>query len=85
VSDDSVRIEVIDTGKGVSQEDIPYVWDRYYKAKTVHKRAIQGTGLGLAIVKNILELHGAKYGVSSVSGHGATFWFELRRERADDE
>ena len=85
VTDDNVRIEVIDTGNGVSQEDIPYVWDRYYKAKTVHKRAIQGTGLGLAIVKSILELHGAKYGVSSVKGHGATFWFEIRRGNPADE
>ena len=77
VLDDKLRIEVTDTGEGVKQEDIPYVWDRYYKDSATHKRAIQGTGLGLSIVKNILELHGAKYGVSSVAGKGATFWFEL--------
>ena len=77
VTDGILRIEVIDTGNGVKQEDIPYVWDRYYKDKTTHKRALQGTGLGLSIVKNVLELHGAKYGVSSISGKGATFWFEL--------
>ena len=77
VRDDVLRIEVQDTGDGVKQEDIPYVWDRYYKDKTAHKRALQGTGLGLSIVKNVLELHGAKYGVNSVQGKGATFWFEL--------
>ena len=77
VIDDTLRIEVKDTGDGVRQEDIPYVWDRYYKDKTAHKRAISGTGLGLSIVKNVLELHGAKYGVSSKPGQGATFWFEL--------
>ncbi|SFH53145.1 Signal transduction histidine kinase [Pseudobutyrivibrio sp. OR37] len=77
VLDDTLRIEVKDTGEGVKQEDIPYVWDRYYKDKTAHKRAISGTGLGLSIVKNVLELHGAKYGVSSKQGQGATFWFEL--------
>ncbi len=77
VMDDTLRIEVKDTGEGVKQEDIPYVWDRYYKDKTAHKRAISGTGLGLSIVKNVLELHGAKYGVSSKQGQGATFWFEL--------
>ncbi len=77
VLDNILRIEVRDTGEGVKQEDIPYVWDRYYKDKTAHKRAIQGTGLGLSIVKNVLELHGAKYGVSSVQGQGATFWFEI--------
>lgn len=74
---DILRIEVKDTGDGVKQEDIPYVWDRYYKDKTTHKRALQGTGLGLSIVKNVLELHGAKYGVFSIKGQGATFWFEL--------
>ena len=76
-ADNVLRLEVKDTGDGVKQEDIPYVWDRYYKDKTAHKRALQGTGLGLSIVKNVLELHGAKYGVSSTPGQGATFWFEL--------
>ena len=78
VQGNTLRIEVVDTGDGVKQEDIPYVWDRYYKDKTAHKRALQGTGLGLSIVKNVLELHGAKYGVSSVTGQGATFWFEIK-------
>ncbi|MBE5916796.1 MAG: HAMP domain-containing histidine kinase [Pseudobutyrivibrio ruminis] len=77
VKDNILRIEVKDTGEGVKQEDIPYVWDRYYKDKTAHKRAISGTGLGLSIVKNVLELHGAKYGVASIQGQGATFWFEI--------
>ena len=77
VNGNTLRIEVKDTGDGVKQEDIPYVWDRYYKDKTAHKRALQGTGLGLSIVKSVLELHGARYGVSSVQGQGATFWFEI--------
>ncbi|SDB04904.1 Signal transduction histidine kinase [Pseudobutyrivibrio sp. YE44] len=77
VKGNTLRLEVIDTGDGVKQEDIPYVWDRYYKDSATHKRAIQGTGLGLSIVKNVLELHGAKYGVHSTAGQGATFWFEL--------
>ncbi len=79
VKNDILRIEVKDTGKGVSQEDIPYIWDRYYKDKKNHKRAVQGTGLGLSIVKNILEMHNAHYGVFSKNDQGATFWFELKR------
>ncbi len=72
-----VRIEVTDTGEGISKEDIALVWDRYYKVDKTHKRAVMGTGLGLSIVKNILELHGAKYGVDSIPGKGSTFWFAL--------
>ena len=77
INNDIVRIEVTDTGEGVSQEDIPFVWDRYYKNSSVHKRAKQGSGLGLSIVKSVLEMHGAKYGVNSVPNEGATFWFEI--------
>lgn len=72
-----VRIEVIDHGEGITEESLPYVWDRYYKVDKTHKRAVMGTGLGLSIVKNILELHHAAYGVDSEVGKGSTFWFEL--------
>lgn len=76
-----VRIEVEDTGEGIPQEELPYVWERYYKVDKNHKRAITGTGLGLSIVKNILRLHGAEYGVKSSEGRGSIFWFELRYEK----
>lgn len=73
----SVRIEVHDYGEGISPENIPYVWDRYYKVDKKHKRAITGTGLGLSIVKRIFELHSADYGVESELGKGSVFWFQL--------
>jgi len=72
-----VRVSVTDTGAGIAPEDIPYIWDRYYKVDKVHKRAVVGTGLGLSIVKGILESHDACYGVESVIDKGSTFWFEL--------
>ena len=78
VNDDTVRIEVVDTGKGISEDEIENVWERYYKIDKTHKRAIIGTGLGLSIVKNILDLHGAKYGVDSTLGKGSSFWFEMK-------
>lgn len=79
-SNENVRIEVIDTGRGIAPKDIPYIWDRYYKVDKNHKRSVTGTGLGLAIVKMIMELHGGKYGVeSSPNGKGSTFWFSLKR------
>jgi signal transduction histidine kinase len=72
----AVRIEVQDHGEGIEAEDLPRIWERYYKAKN-HVRAKAGTGLGLSIVKGILDLHSAKYGADSRPGEGSTFWFEL--------
>lgn len=73
-----VRISVTDYGEGISKEDMPHIWDRYYKSSKNHKRAVTGTGLGLSIVKKIIELHQGNYGVGSDIGKGSTFWFELR-------
>ena len=72
-----VRLEVTDHGKGIAPEDVPYIWDRYYKVDKTHKRAVIGTGLGLSIVKSVLDMHGADYGVESEEGVGSTFWFAL--------
>lgn len=73
---DAVRIEIIDHGEGIPKEQLPYVWERYYKNKH-HKRSKTGSGIGLSIVKSILELHHAAYGVESEVGKGSCFWFEL--------
>jgi signal transduction histidine kinase len=83
INDGVVRISVIDTGEGISEENLPLIWDRYYKVDKVHKRAILGTGLGLSIVKNILLLHGSRFGVSSEVGKGSIFWFEFKIERME--
>ena len=77
VQNGRVRISVTDTGVGIAQEEIPQIWERYYKVDKVHRRAMIGTGLGLSIVKGVLELHNAPYGVDSQVGKGSTFWFEL--------
>ena len=73
-----VLVEVIDTGDGIAEEDLPLVWERYYKAHDFHKRANMGTGLGLSIVRGILQLHGAAFGVQSKVGRGSNFWFRLK-------
>ena len=74
----SVRISVKDGGAGISEADLPFVWERYYKSGQEHKRAVTGTGLGLSIVRKIIELHGGRYGVESEVGKGSVFWFEIR-------
>lgn len=73
-----VRIEVEDHGLGIEEENIPHIWDRYYKTDKTHRRAIIGTGLGLSIVKKIIEMHGGNYGVESEFGKGSIFWFSLK-------
>ncbi len=74
---DNVRIEVIDHGVGISEEDLPYIWDRYYKIDKHHSRNKTGTGLGLSISAAILKKHDAHFGVISKVDEGSTFWFEL--------
>ncbi len=71
------RVDIADHGPGISQEELPHVWDRYYKTSTNYVRPTEGSGLGLSIVKEILTLHHANFGVNSKVGKGTTFWFEL--------
>ncbi len=75
--DGMVRVSVIDNGEGIAPENLPHIWERYYKVDKKHRRAIAGSGLGLSIVKKIIELHNGQCGVISEPGKGSTFWFEL--------
>lgn len=84
IENQKARIEIEDTGPGIAEEDLPNVWERYYKAKSSHKRAVKGSGLGLSIVKNILMLHQARFGVDSKPGKGSVFWFELETVKITD-
>jgi signal transduction histidine kinase len=77
VADGRVRIGVRDFGAGIAPDQLPLIWDRYYKIDKVHRRAMIGTGLGLSIVKQILEAHHTTYGVESKVGEGSVFWFEM--------
>jgi two-component system phosphate regulon sensor histidine kinase PhoR len=70
-----VRVAVVDTGAGIPAEDIPRLFERFYKADK--SRASSGTGLGLAIVKHVVQAHGGQVGVESEVGVGSTFWFTL--------
>ncbi|UDE95516.1 HAMP domain-containing histidine kinase [Carnobacterium viridans] len=77
---DEVLIEVKDNGTGISEEDVPYVFDRFYKAdksRTVMKGNKTGTGIGLSIVKNIIEAHGGFVEVKSVVHEHTAFIVHL--------
>lgn len=80
IKEDTVIIEVIDHGEGISQSDLSYIWERYYKVDKKHKRPIIGTGLGLSIVKKVIEMHDGQYGVESEEGKGSVFWFRIKLE-----
>ena len=75
--EDYVRVEIIDHGSGIDEEELPYIWDRYYKIDKGFHRTLESSGLGLAIVRAILEAHHAKYGVESKKNRGSIFYFEL--------
>ena len=72
-------VNIKDTGKGIKEEELNIIWDKYYKNEKNHKRNKVGTGVGLSIVKNILDKHKFKYGVKSEIGKGTTFYFEITK------
>ena len=72
-----IRICIADSGEGIAPDELPYIWDRYYRSRENHRRAIIGSGLGLNICRSILEKHQAPFGVDSELGQGTVFWFEL--------
>ncbi|MDO4283506.1 MAG: HAMP domain-containing sensor histidine kinase [Clostridia bacterium] len=79
-----IKVQVIDNGEGIGQEDLAHIWDRYYKASKSFKRSNSGSGLGLSIVKNILTKHESDFGVYSTVGKGSTFWFDIEKASKKD-
>ncbi len=76
-SDDSAVITVSDTGKGISEEDLPKLFQRFWQASSGGGRYQAGTGLGLYLCRKIVELHGGKIACQSTLGEGSTFTFSL--------
>ncbi|MEG2698394.1 MAG: ATP-binding protein, partial [Ruthenibacterium sp.] len=70
------RVEVCDHGEGISPEDLPSIFDKYYRTRASAGKP--GTGLGLSITKAILQGHGFDFGVQSEVGRGSTFWFRAK-------
>lgn len=72
-----VHLSVEDTGVGIPEEDLPFVFERFYKADKARTRGKSGTGLGLAIAKNIVEAHHGVIVVNSILNQGTTFFIKL--------
>ncbi|MFT7695272.1 MAG: signal transduction histidine kinase, partial [Candidatus Latescibacterota bacterium] len=73
---DALQCEVTDTGQGISTEDLPHIFDRFYRAEKGRSNK-NSTGLGLAIAQKIIEAHGGQISATSTEGEGATFRFAL--------
>jgi two-component system phosphate regulon sensor histidine kinase PhoR len=75
-----VKAMVSDTGIGIKKEDLPRIFDKFYRVKTAETRQIVGTGLGLSIVKSIVDAHLGSISVESEEGKGSTFTVLLPKE-----
>ena len=80
-TDASVTIEVDDTGPGIPAEELPHVFERFYRGTNTGEARASGSGLGLAIVRSIVEMHGGEIEVASVIGEGTEFRITLPRVR----
>ncbi len=75
--DGRLRLSVSDTGPGIPTEDLPHVFDRFWRGEKSRSRAGGGSGLGLAIAKQLVEAHGGRIWAESTPGQGSTFFMEL--------
>ena len=82
---DSIAASVTDTGVGIPAADLPYVFDRFYRADPSRSRATGGVGLGLTIAKQLIEVHGGTIGAESQEEAGSVFTFTLPIALVDEE
>jgi signal transduction histidine kinase len=74
---DFAKVAVADQGIGIPQEQLPLVWEKFYRALAPETATISGSGLGLTIVKHIVSMHGAEVDATSEVGKGSVFSFTL--------
>jgi signal transduction histidine kinase len=74
---DKIRIMVSDNGPGIAEDELPYIFDRFYQVDKSRSRKGEGTGIGLAIAKKIVEMHHSTISVESELNLGTKFYFDL--------
>ena len=76
---DFIQVEIEDNGRGIAARDLPYIFDRFYRADASRNSATGGSGIGLSIVKKIIEDHGGKIWATSKESIGTVMYFVLRK------
>ena len=76
---DFIQVEIEDNGRGIAQKDLPYIFDRFYRADASRNSATGGSGIGLSIVKKIVEDHGGKIWATSKEDTGTIMYFVIRK------
>ncbi len=76
---DFIQVEIEDNGRGIEARDLPYIFDRFYRADASRNSATGGSGIGLSIVKKIIEDHGGKIWATSKPGIGTIMYFVIRK------
>jgi signal transduction histidine kinase len=82
---EDVLVQIQDNGLGIPVDDLPYIFDRFYKADPSRNTATGGSGLGLAIVKRIVEEHGGEIWAESKLGEGTSIFFTLKKSQNEDD
>ena len=76
---DFIQVELSDNGKGIATKDLPYIFERFYRADASRNSSKGGSGIGLSIVKKIIEDHGGKIWATSREGVGTVMYFVIRK------
>lgn len=83
--DEFIQVQIEDNGSGIAADDLPHIFDRFFRADASRNSSKRGSGLGLAIVKMIISEHGGKVWAESIEGVGSSFYFTIKKQSKPKE